>query len=69
VVSTEATYSFKVTKAVELVANFVPEETHEVTISYLCNGTPIPGQAETKLAVGVTTPSTITAPTIKNYKY
>ena len=69
VVSTEATYSFKVTKAVELVANFVPEETHEVTISYLCNGTPIPGQAETKLAVGVTTASTISALAITNYKF
>ena len=69
VVSTEATYSFKVTKAVELVANFVPEVTHEVTVSYLCNDTPIPGQAETKLAVGVTTPSTISAPAITNYKF
>ena len=69
VVSTEATYSFKVTKAVELVANFVPEVTHEVTVSYLCNDTPIPGQAETKLAVGVTTRSTISAPAITNYKF
>ena len=69
VVSTEATYTFTVTTNVELVANFVLEETHEVTVSYLCNGTPIPGQTETKLAVGVTTPSTITAPTIKNYKF
>ena len=68
-VSTEATYSFKVTKAVELVANFVPEETHEVTVSYLCNATPIPGQTTQTLAVGITTPSTITAPTIKNYKF
>ena len=69
VVSTEATYTFTVTEAVTLVANFVPEETHEVTVSYLCNGTTIPDQAETKLAVGVTTPSTISAPTIKNYKF
>ena len=67
--SVEATYKFAVTEAVELVANFVPEVTNEVTVSYLCNGTPIPGQTETKLAVGVTTPSTITAPTIKNYKF
>ena len=68
-VSTEATYSFKVTKAVELVANFVPEETHEVTVSYLCNATPIPGQTTQTLAVGITTPSTITAPAITNYKF
>lgn len=67
--SVEATYKFAVTEAVELVANFVTEETHEVTISYLCNGTPIPGQAETKLAVGITTPSTISAPAITNYKF
>lgn len=69
VVSTEATYSFKVTKAVELVANFVPEETHEVTVSYICNSNPIPGHAATTLAVGVTTPSTITAPAITNYTF
>ena len=68
-VSTEATYTFTVTANVELVANFVPEETHEVTVSYLCNETPIPGQTTQTLAVGVTTPSTITAPTIKNYKF
>jgi hypothetical protein len=68
-VSTEATYTFTVTANVELVANFVPEETHEVTVSYLCNATPIPGQTTQTLAVGVTTPSTITAPTIKNYKF
>ncbi len=68
-VSTEATYTFTVTADVELVANFVPEETHEVTISYLCNATPIPGQTTQTLAVGVTTPSTITAPAITNYKF
>ena len=68
-VSTEATYTFTVTANVELVANFVPEETHEVTVSYLCNATPISGQTTQTLAVGVTTPSTITAPTIKNYKF
>ena len=68
-VSTEATYTFTVTANVELVANFVPEETHEVTVSYLCNDTPIPGQTETKLPVGVTTPSTISAPAITNYKF
>lgn len=68
-VSTEASYTFTVTEAVTLVANFVQEETHEVTVSYLCNGTPIPGQAETKLAVGVTTPSTVSALAITNYKF
>ena len=68
-VSTEATYSFKVTKAVELVANFVPEVTHEVTVSYICNSNPIPGHAATTLAVGVTTPSTITAPAITHYTF
>ena len=68
-VSTEATYTFTVTANVELVANFVPEKTHEVTVSYLCNDTPIPGQTETKLPVGVTTPSTISAPAITNYKF
>ena len=67
--SAEATYKFTVTGAIELVANFVPEVTHEVTVSYLCNDTPIPGQAETKLAVGVTTPSTISALAITNYKF
>lgn len=67
--SAEATYKFTVTEAIELVANFVPEATNEVTVAYLCNGTPIPGQAETKLAVGVTTPSTISAPAITNYKF
>lgn len=68
-VSTEATYTFTVTANVELVANFVPEETHEVTVSYLCNGTPIPGQTTQTLAVGVTTPSTITAPAITHYTF
>lgn len=68
-VSTEATYTFTVTANVELVANFVPEETHEVTVSYLCNATPIPGQTTQTLAVGVTTPSTISAPAITNYKF
>lgn len=68
-VSTEATYTFTVTADVELVANFVPEETHEVTVSYLCNATPIPGQTTQTLAVGVTTPSTITAPAITHYTF
>ena len=67
--SAEATYKFTVTETVELVANFVPEVTHEVTVSYLCDGNPIPDQATTTLAVGVTTPSTISAPSITNYKF
>ena len=69
VVSTEATYIFTVTANVELVANFVPEETHEVTVSYLCGGNPIVGQITQTLAVGVTTPSTVSAPAITNYKF
>ena len=67
--SVEATYTFTVTEAIELVANFVPEVTHEVTVSYLCNSNPIPGHDATTLAVGVTTPSTFTAPAITNYKF
>ena len=67
--SVEAKYTFTVAEPIDLVANFVPEVTHEVTVSYLCNGTPIPGQTETKLAVGVTTPSTVSAPAITNYKF
>ena len=67
--STEATYTFTVNEPISLVANFIPEVTKEVTISYLCNSNPIPGHAATTLAVGVTTPSTITAPAITNYKF
>ena len=67
--STEATYTFTVNEPISLVANFIPEETNEVTISYLCGGASIPGHAATTLAVGVTTPSTITAPTITNYAF
>ena len=67
--STEATYTFTVNEPISLVANFIPEVTHEVTVSYLCNSNPIPGHAATTLAVGVTTPSTITAPAITNYTF
>ena len=67
--STEATYTFTVNEPISLVANFIPEETHEVTVSYICNSNPIPGHAATTLAVGVTTPSTITAPAITNYTF
>ena len=67
--STEATYTFTVNEPISLVANFIPEETHEVTISYLCSANPIPGHAAQTLAVGVTTPSTITAPIITNYVF
>ena len=69
VVSSEASYTFTVTANTDLVATFAPEETHEVTVSYLCNSNPIPGHDATTLAVGVTTPSTITAPAITNYKF
>ena len=67
--STEATYTFTVNEPISLVANFIPEVTHEVTVSYLCNSNPIPGHDATTLAVGVTTPSTITAPSITNYTF
>ena len=69
VVSSEASYTFTVTANTDLVATFAPEETHEVTVSYICNSNPIPGHAATTLAVGVTTPSTITAPAITNYTF
>ncbi len=69
VVYSEASYTFTVTANTDLVATFAPEVTHEVTVSYLCNSNPIPGQAATTLAVGVTTPSTITAPAITNYTF
>ena len=69
VVSSEASYTFTVTANTDLVAVFAPEETHEVTISYLCNSNPIPGHDATTLAVGVTTPSTITAPAITHYTF
>ena len=69
VVSSEASYTFTVTANTDLVATFAPEETHEVTVSYICNSNPIPGHVATTLAVGVTTPSTITAPAITNYKF
>ena len=67
--STEATYTFTVNEPISLVANFIPEVTHEVTVSYLCNSNPIPGHDATTLAVGVTTPSTITAPAITHYTF
>lgn len=67
--STEATYTFTVNEPISLVANFIPEVTHEVTVSYLCNSNPIPGHDAHTLAVGITTPSTITAPAITNYKF
>ena len=67
--STEATYTFTVNEPISLVANFIPEVTKEVTISYLCGDAAIPGHAAQTLAVGVTTPSTITAPSITNYTF
>ena len=67
--STEATYTFTVNEPISLVANFIPEVTKEVTISYLCGDAAIPGHAAQTLAVGVTTPSTITASSITNYTF
>ena len=68
-ISTEATYTFTVNEPISLVANFILEVTHEVTVSYLCNSNPIPGHDATTLAVGITTPSTITAPAITHYTF
>ena len=69
-VSTDATYSFKVEEAVELVANFkaAPEEVHNVTVSYVCGGNKI-AEDQTVAAVGVTTPKTAEAPAIFGYTF
>ena len=69
VVSTETTYTFTVTEAVELVANFekAQEETHTVTVSYMCDTTSI--KDATTPAVGVETPVSIEAPVIEGYTF
>ena len=68
-VSTETTYTFTVTEAVELVANFeeAQEETHTVTVSYMCNTTSI--KDVTTPPVGVETPVSIEAPVIEGYTF
>ena len=69
IVSTDATYSFKVTEAVDLVANFeeAAEEVHNVTVSYLCNETTV--KENGIVAVGVTTTQEVTAPTVTGYQF
>ena len=69
-VSNDKTYSFKVTEAVELVANFeeAAEEVHNVTVSYVCGGNKI-AEDQTVAAVGVTTPKTAEAPAIFGYAF
>ena len=69
-VATTQEYSFKVTEAVELVANFeaAPEEVHNVTVSYVCGGNKI-AEDQTVAAVGVTTPKTAEAPAIFGYTF
>ena len=69
-VSTDATYSFKVEEAVELVANFeaAPEEVHNVTVSYVCGGNKI-ADDQTVAAVGETSAKTVEAPAIFGYTF
>lgn len=70
VVATTQEYSFTVTAAVELVANFeaAPEEVHNVTVSYVCGGNQI-ADDQTVAAVGVTTVKTVEAPEIWGYTF
>ena len=69
-VSTDATYSFKVEEAVELVANFeaAAEEVHNVTVSYVCGGNKI-AEDQTVAAVGETTAKTVEAPAVFGYTF
>ena len=69
-VATTQEYSFKVTEAVELVANFeaAPEEVHNVTVSYVCGGNKI-AEDQTVAAVGETTAKTVEAPAIFGYTF
>lgn len=70
VVATTQAYSFTVTEAVALVANFeaAPEEVHNVTVSYVCGGNKI-AVDQTVAAVGVTTAKTVEAPEIWGYTF
>ena len=69
-VATTQEYSFTVTEAVELVANFeaAPEEVHNVTVSYKCGSNKI-AEDQTVAAVGETTPKTAEAPAIFGYTF
>ncbi len=51
-----------------VTANFVAEETHDVTVSYKC-GTGTIKTATTESAVGVTTARNVTAPTISGFTF
>ena len=70
VVATTQEYSFTVTEAVALVANFeaAQEEVHNVTVSYVCGGNQI-ADDQTVAAVGVTTAKTVEAPEIWGYTF
>ena len=70
VVATTQEYSFIVTEAVALVANFeaAPEEVHNVTVSYVCGGNKI-ADDQTVAAVGETTAKTVEAPEIWGYTF
>ena len=70
VVATTQEYSFTVTAAVELVANFeaAPEEVHNVTVSYVCGGNQI-ADDQTVAAVGETTAKLVEAPAIFGYTF
>ena len=69
-VATTQEYSFKVTEAVALVANFeaAPEEVHNVTVSYVCGGNKI-ADDQTVAAVGETSAKTVEAPAIFGYTF
>ncbi len=70
VVATTQEYSFKVTEAVALVANFeaAPEEVRNVTVSYVCGGNKI-ADDQTVASVGETTAKTVEAPAIFGYTF
>ena len=70
IVATTQEYSFKVTEAVELVANFeaAPEEVHNVTVSYKCGSNKI-AEDQTVAAVGETSAKTVEAPAIFGYTF
>ena len=66
-ISTDNPYSFTVTKDIALAANFAQEETHPVTVDYMCGTTSI--KDATTSSVGVETPVSIDAPKIDGYTF